>query len=219
MIVRVFVLAASALLLVLAAGGAQAEPWQHAAHPWKVIGGGYDSAVHVGRILPVPFSSLPLAERPMGGGVLFMGADRGGLSRSLDHGRNWENVNGGPGFSDSLCGGYGDDMMLGCSAKQGQRQPMLYGGPPSAIDRADSMMAMSDVASGPLPPPIAWSTVPTTRCSRRRMQAGNGFRSRPSAAGASFPMSPGSPPTTAPRGTSCSRTTSPRRTVSISPAA
>jgi hypothetical protein len=141
--------------LLLVPGLACARP---SAWPWRLIGGGYDSATRLGRILPLtPFGPPPQPSfRTERDEVLLLGADNGGLARSVQRlgtpaaaVRTWEPANGGRGFSDALCGGYEALQNQTCPASLGtSRQAQVYGGPPSLVPA----MVSHDVAAGGWPP-------------------------------------------------------------------
>ena len=60
--------------------------------------------------------------------VWLLGFDNGGVSRSIDAGMSWEDVNGGIGLATSICGGY---QTLGQSSPctVTGNEPMVYGAP------------------------------------------------------------------------------------------
>lgn len=112
-------------------------------HPWQSVATGYDSTVRHGRIVGVPpppddpTSFFSLVENT----VLTMTADNGGLSRSVvlpqpgstvgltSPGKWWENVNGGPGYANSHCGGYSSSDCV-----ETLFPGVILGGPPSSVD-------------------------------------------------------------------------------------
>jgi hypothetical protein len=129
------------------AAAAIAQP-AHAVAPWQMLNGSYDSAVKSGFVF-----DLPLPGQSTGRSVLFMGADNGGASRSLDLGKSWSNVNGGRGFSTSSCGGYSEEQVPGCMA--GKENAFPYGGPPTAMQWYHKTKSVEFMAAGGLPASIA----------------------------------------------------------------
>ena len=120
--------------------------WQSSIAPWQTLSVDFDSAVHMGRILAV---AVPGSGLPLEGALFLMASDNGGLSRSLNSGDIWENVIGGRGFSNDLCGGYTEEAIPGCKSLP---QATLYGGPPGAMPNyvgKDSNVL--DAAAGPWP--------------------------------------------------------------------
>lgn len=119
--------------------------------PWQLLNGGFDSTIRGAWLLALP--DLPADPgnhvfKLFQDSALFMGSDGGGVSRSVlpdgenanDFGKNWEMVNGGRGVSDSVCGGYGElasATMCGVNADPSARTPLIYGGPPSALESYD----------------------------------------------------------------------------------
>ena len=154
---RTAAIAVSLFGLLSAAGALQAsaaEPRSYA--PWQILSGAYDTAVRTGRMLYLPQQPPAGQSEPNkpGSTVQFLGADNGGLSRSVDLGKSWENVNGGRGFSDSVCGGYLDADIKDCTAAKDRRLFLNYSGPPSGANAAGKFQTISDVAVGGLPPEV-----------------------------------------------------------------
>ncbi len=129
------------------------SPQQNANWPWQLLNGGYNSTVRGAWLLALP--DLPANDKMFKlfqDAALFMGADQGGISRSVlpdgpnttdlanKFGRDWEVVNGGRGVSDSACGGYGALAGPSCGnggANVNAHGPLLYGGPPSVLNTYD----------------------------------------------------------------------------------
>ncbi len=157
-------------LTALAAAPATADT-QSAMYPWQLLSGGYDSSVNDGRILGYPQPAVPLGPgffNLVENSIMTMTADNGGFSRSAapwpcgglpwyllltcevapqGAGDRWENSNGGRGFTNSYCGGYGDDCAGLASATLGA----ILAGPPSVMDNALPNYSPNDIASGGWP--------------------------------------------------------------------
>jgi len=131
--------------------------------PWQLLNGGFDSTIRGAWLLALPdLAAEQGVFKLFQDSALFMGSDGGGVSRSVlplgananDFGKNWEMVNGGRGVSDSVCGGYGDLMasspICGANADPTAHTPLIYGGPPSALQSYD----VSAMASGGWPASI-----------------------------------------------------------------
>ncbi len=157
-------------LTALSAAPATADT-QSAMYPWQLLSGGYDSSVNDGRILGYPQPAVPLGPgffNLVENSIMTMTADNGGFSRSAapwpcgglpwyllltcalapqGAGDRWENSNGGRGFTNSYCGGYGDDCAGLASATLGA----ILAGPPSVMDNALPNYSPNDIASGGWP--------------------------------------------------------------------
>ena len=99
--------------------------------PWELLSTGFNGTI----------KSLDYAAAS---GTLFLGGDNGGVWRSSDGGEHWEPVNGGPGVTEGVRGGYDWGCPPGTSCEHG----VVYGGPPS-INVQD--LTPMGVVSGPLP--------------------------------------------------------------------
>ena len=154
------------LIIVALPSLALPGPAQNANWPWQLLNGAFDSTIRGAWLLALPDSSADASTfKLFQDAMLFMGADQGGVSRSVvqddpnaefsvladKFGRDWEMVNGGRGVSDSACGGYGADLAGPICADPAldapHTAPLLYGGPPSAIDSYD----VGAMASGAWP--------------------------------------------------------------------
>ena len=135
--------------------------------PWHLLSGGYDSSINDGRIFGLP----PTAPLPASNTFFFlkedsfmtMSSDGGGISRSAPlttsaapPGQVWENVNGGPGFTQSYCGGYDECLAAGLTdfplpGLSAGQIGLILSGPPSVMDRAGKNVHSNDFATGGWP--------------------------------------------------------------------
>ena len=155
---RFTTLCAALALFAFHASTATADPppWYPSHGPWVNMDAGYYSAVRLTRFLEVPAAAW--GGWPKNDSLLVMGADNGGVSRSLDLGHRFEVVNGGRGFTDAPCGGYSADEvgLTGDAAdlctNAAKALDTVTVGPPSAVSQyINGTSDIRDIAAGPWP--------------------------------------------------------------------